>query len=74
MHFTSRGKGLIVGLALAVVALLAPVAPVQAQAPAKKPNILVIFGDDIGQSNISAYTHRLMGCRRPTSTGSRGKA
>ncbi|MGW8224037.1 MAG: hypothetical protein ACWGP1_17955, partial [Syntrophobacteria bacterium] len=23
---------------------------------AKKPNILVIWGDDIGQSNISAYT------------------
>ena len=22
-----------------------------------KPNILVIWGDDIGQSNISAYTH-----------------
>ena len=27
----------------------------------KKPNILVIFGDDIGQSNISAYTHGLVG-------------
>jgi hypothetical protein len=26
-----------------------------------KPNILVIFGDDIGQSNISAYTFGLMG-------------
>jgi hypothetical protein len=33
----------------------------QAQAPEKKPNILVIFGDDIGQPNISAYTHGLMG-------------
>ncbi len=22
-----------------------------------KPNILVIWGDDIGQSNISTYTH-----------------
>ena len=22
-----------------------------------KPNILVIFGDDIGQSNVSAYSH-----------------
>src|SRR5207253_2488464 len=31
----------------------------------KKPNILVIFGDDIGQSNISAYTHGLMGYRTP---------
>jgi hypothetical protein len=26
-----------------------------------KPNILVIFGDDIGQSNISAYSVGLMG-------------
>src|SRR6187402_2524095 len=32
---------------------------------AKKPNILVIFGDDIGQSNISAYTHGLMGYETP---------
>jgi arylsulfatase len=31
----------------------------------KKPNILVIFGDDIGQSNISAYTHGLMGYHTP---------
>jgi arylsulfatase A-like enzyme len=31
----------------------------------KKPNILVIFGDDIGQSNISAYTFGLMGYRTP---------
>ena len=23
----------------------------------KKPNILMIMGDDIGYSNISAYTH-----------------
>ena len=31
----------------------------------KNPNILVIFGDDIGQSNISAYTFGLMGYRTP---------
>ena len=31
----------------------------------KKPNILVIMGDDIGQSNISAYTHGLMGYQTP---------
>jgi arylsulfatase len=31
----------------------------------KKPNILVIFGDDIGQSNVSAYTHGLMGYHTP---------
>jgi arylsulfatase len=32
---------------------------------AKKPNILVIWGDDIGQSNLSCYTHGLMGYRTP---------
>src|SRR6187402_2400956 len=31
----------------------------------KKPNILVIFGDDIGQSNISAYTLGVMGYKTP---------
>ena len=31
----------------------------------EKPNILVIWGDDIGQSNISAYTFGLVGYRTP---------
>lgn len=31
----------------------------------RKPNILVIFGDDVGQSNISAYTFGLMGYKTP---------
>ncbi len=30
-----------------------------------KPNILVIWGDDIGQSNISYYTHGMMGYKTP---------
>jgi arylsulfatase len=30
-----------------------------------KPNILVIFGDDIGQTNISAYSFGLMGYKTP---------
>jgi len=30
-----------------------------------KPNILVIWGDDIGQSNLSCYTHGLMGYKTP---------
>lgn len=32
---------------------------------AEKPNILVIWGDDIGQSNLSAYTFGLMGYKTP---------
>lgn len=29
------------------------------------PNILVIFGDDIGQTNISRYTHGVVGYMTP---------
>src|SRR5262245_23021910 len=29
--------------------------------PPTKPNILVIFGDDIGMWNVGAYTHGMMG-------------
>ena len=32
---------------------------------ADKPNILVIWGDDVGQSNISAYTMGMMGYQTP---------
>ncbi len=31
----------------------------------KKPNILVIWGDDIGQSNLSCYTRGMMGYQTP---------
>lgn len=31
----------------------------------KKPNILVIWGDDIGQSNLSCYSDGMMGYRTP---------
>jgi arylsulfatase A-like enzyme len=34
-------------------------------AQTKKPNILVIFGDDIGYSNISAYNLGMMGYHTP---------
>ena len=34
-------------------------------AAAKKPNILVIFGDDVGMYNISAYHRGMMGGRTP---------
>ncbi len=33
----------------------------QLNAQEKKPNILVIFGDDIGMWNVGAYTHGMMG-------------
>ena len=31
-----------------------------------KPNILIIWGDDIGWFNISAYNHGIMGYRTPS--------
>ena len=39
--------------------------PSVTQAQAKKPNILVIWGDDIGQFNVSAYNRGMMGYRTP---------
>ena len=36
-----------------------------AQAQARKPNILVIWGDDIGYWNISAYNRGMMGYKTP---------
>ena len=52
----------LAGLAVAVGFLVAAVGTASAQ---DKPNILVIWGDDIGQSNISAYTMGMMGYRTP---------
>ena len=48
------------GLSLltAGAALFGAIAP--AQAADKKPNILVIWGDDIGMWNVGAYTHGMM--------------
>ncbi|GIQ78498.1 arylsulfatase [Bradyrhizobium sp. RD5-C2] len=44
-------------------------APVTSPAPAapsgRKPNILIIWGDDIGIANISAYSNGLMGYETP---------
>ncbi len=38
---------------------------VTTQAADKKPNILVIFGDDVGIANVSAYSQGLMGYETP---------
>jgi len=51
-------------LALAAAVLFGP-APAWAQASAKKPNILIIWGDDIGQFNVGAYNNGMMGYKTP---------
>ena len=70
-----RRRVLLAGTALATIGALTGGGSVeQAQAqqtPAptppsgRKPNILVIMGDDIGVPQISAYTMRMMGYRTP---------
>ncbi|MCB0478870.1 MAG: arylsulfatase [Crocinitomicaceae bacterium] len=53
---------------LTSIALLLFVSTISVTATAqktKKPNILVLWGDDIGQSNISAYTHGVVGYKTP---------
>jgi arylsulfatase A-like enzyme len=51
--------------ALLLACLSALAVPAAAQTAAKKPNILVIWGDDIGQFNISAYNMGMMGYKTP---------
>ena len=48
-----------------LLTLLLSIVGVPAYAEDGKPNILVIWGDDIGQSNISTYTHGMMGYKTP---------
>jgi arylsulfatase len=55
-------KAWLVSLTLLAAATLIS-APAVAQQ--QKPNILVIWGDDIGWSNISAYNLGMMGYQTP---------
>jgi arylsulfatase len=57
------GRAWARGLAGVLLALAAATS-VYAQ-PAKKPNILVMFGDDVGYWNVSAYNRGMMGYRTP---------
>ena len=54
---------ILMAIVAGAVAALATAADAKAQA--KQPNIVVIWGDDIGESNISAYNFGLMGYRTP---------
>jgi arylsulfatase A-like enzyme len=57
--------GGILAAAAMTTAAVAPAGAADAPEQTKRPNILVIMGDDIGQSNISVFTKGLMGYRTP---------
>jgi arylsulfatase A-like enzyme len=50
---------------LTLIIIIAMVGFASSSSAQNKPNILVIWGDDIGQSNISAYTRGLVGYKTP---------
>jgi arylsulfatase len=52
-------------ISVAVIMVIAILSADSLARAAEKPNILVVWGDDIGQSNISAYTKGLVGYRTP---------
>ncbi|WP_416065957.1 arylsulfatase [Rhizobium sp. ZK1] len=65
----SRRNLLLLGgtaLAAAAVSLPASIRTVRAQtASARPPNILILWGDDIGYWNVSAYNQGMMGYKTP---------
>ena len=58
-------KRLLTVLGVGIGAGLLSTSAVIAQTVLTKPNIVIIWGDDIGQSNVSAYTRGLMGYQTP---------
>ena len=55
----------IVMLFFAIFSMTLLSAPLNSSAQTDKPNILVIWGDDIGWDNISCYNHGMMGYKTP---------
>ncbi len=62
MHRNLRSGVQLIGVTLMLVVNLAP-----ASAQTDQPNILVIFGNDVGMWNISAYHRGMMGGSTPSS-------
>ena len=65
-NLNRRDMLLAAGSALAVAAAASGTSTrASAQPSGKKPNILVLFGDDVGYWNVSAYNRGMMGFRTP---------
>ncbi len=66
MNGRIRSHAIMVVSAAGLAALTAAaVGPAQAEAADKKPNILVIMGDDVGWFNIGAYHRGIMSGKTP---------
>ncbi len=64
VHVWAAVGGILAAAAMTTAAV-ASAGGADAANQTKRPNILVIMGDDIGQSDISAFTKGLMGYRTP---------
>jgi arylsulfatase len=64
-YITGALKALLSALAILALGSVVTPAAGQQKPAAKKANIVVFWGDDIGQSNVSAYSHGLMGYKTP---------
>jgi arylsulfatase A-like enzyme len=64
MRIRSRLKGLAAGVLLAAVGTIGANSATQAQQQ-QRPNIVVLWGDDIGVANVSAYSFGVMGYKTP---------
>ena len=69
LHQIGAALGVVLTLGLAAVETATPTV-----AQEKKPNIVIIWGDDIGQADISAYTLGLTGFKLRISTVSPKRA
>ena len=62
MHL--RNTSGVLKLTILIIALFSNLAHAEPSAT-KKPNILIIWGDDIGEFNLSAYHRGVMGYKTP---------
>ena len=60
-----RSRSLALGVLAFATLTAASIAPAAPAPQSDQPNILVIWGDDVGRSNISAYTNGVVGYQTP---------